>query len=269
MTSSTRNLTVSDGIAVLHHDRLEINRGRCLVVPPFGVPASAMAVLTDSLADRGLESARLDPRNHVGEGSGTIANFTLSGFAADCAEAIDRVRPSCVVALSMGARAVMRALASTRHQTTAVLAIPVVDVRSTLATILGTDWFRPDAPEPPDIVHVLDAQVQAPRFRRDCQIHDLASTEGTERDLLAVRGPITLLPGDNDPWVSSAEVLNLAERVRRRGRPVEARTVPCDRHDLHNDLLQALAMVDVVAEVVDGVHPVAADVPTARPGAAS
>lgn len=267
MTSSTRNLTVSDGTAVLHLDRLSASRGRCLVVPPFGVPASAMAVLSDALAAHHLEAARLDPRNHVGDGSGTIATFTLSGFAADCAEAIERFRPSCVLALSMGARAVLRALASTSHRTTAVLALPVIDVRSTLATVLGTDWFEPDAPEPPGIVEVLDAEVRAPEFRRDCQIHDLASALGTERDLLAIRGPVTLLPGADDPWVSSGGVLDLAERVRRRGRTVEARTVACDRHDLHNDLLQALAMVEVLAEEANGIHPAEAGV--AAPGTAA
>ncbi|MEM9562753.1 MAG: alpha/beta fold hydrolase [Actinomycetota bacterium] len=244
-------LPAGEGYAAVHRNGAG-PAGRCLLVPPFGVPASALELLAAALDAEGCESLRLDPRNHVGAGTGEITDFRLSDFADDCRRAVERYRPHVVVAISMGARATMRALASTPFAPRAVLLIPVVDVRATLGAILGRDWFAVDEPELPERMPVLGSQVDAVAFRRDCVEHRMVSAEATRRDLAAIGNRATLLPGDDDPWVALQSVEQVVDSLDPSQRPI-VRPVACDRHDLHLDAELALRLMGVVLDEVRDV----------------
>lgn len=249
---TTIRLATDAGHALVHRSNPDGRRGRCLVIPPFGVPATALSVLTDALDGAGFETLRLDPRNHVGEASGTIEHFRMSTFAADCAHAIDVVRPTCVVALSLGARATIRALARTAHQPHAVFGIPVVDVQATVSTILGCDWFEAPPPHIPESIEVLGQRVRARAFADDCWEHGFTGTRGTVRDLEASSASVRLLPGIDDPWVRHLDVISIGDRTAATRQTVSVRSIDCDRHDIHNDIEQALRLVgDLFDEVVD------------------
>lgn len=247
-------MSVDDGHAALHRSNPGGQRGRCLLVPPFGVPASALTILSDLLDGHGFECVRLDPRHHVGAGSGSIERFRMSSFVADCQRAIEVVDPTCVVAMSLGARAVIRALATGPLAPDAVLAIPVVDVRRTVSTIVGHDWFVTPTEEIPEVLEVLGNDVRAREFVQDSRTNDLMTAEHTERDLASVRAPVLLLPGSCDPWVDCGAVEAAAERAAARGRPVASRAIDCDRHDIHNDVVQALALIDELVDEVIRIH---------------
>ncbi len=250
-------LQVEDGYAAVHLDGRD-ERGRCLLVPPFGVPASALQLLADALQADGVATARLDPRNHVGLGTGEIVDFRLSDFVADCREAVECYRPSIVVAVSMGARAAMRALTTVTDGPDAVFLIPVVDVRTTLATILDRDWFAADAAELPDRISVLGSDVDAASFRRDCIRHELVGVDGTRRDLGRLDGRVVLLPGTDDPWVQRPMVEQLVDSlagVAGVAGSLAIRPVRCDRHDLHADPELALALMGTVLDEVRALLP--------------
>ena len=248
---TTIRLDADSGHALAHRSNPDGRRGRCLVVPPFGVPAATLTVLTDLLDDAGFETARLDPRDHVGDGTGTIERFRMSTFAADCAAAIDAIEPTCVVALSLGARATMRALARTRHQPHAVFGIPVVDVQATVSTILARDWFVAPPSEVPEWVEILGCWVRARDFADDCWEHGFIGSRGTRRDIEAAGASMRLLPGFHDPWVRHADVTSVGDRAAATRHSVSVRSIDCDRHDIHHDVDQALRLVgEVFDEVV-------------------
>ena len=241
-------LPAAGGYAAVHRDGAG-PAGRCLLVPPFGVPASALELLASALDAEGCESLRLDPRNHVGAGTGEITDFRLSEFADDCRRAVEHYDPDVVVAISMGARATIRALSSTAFAPRAVLLIPVVDVRATLDAILGRDWFAVEEPELPALMPVLGSLVDATAFRRDCEANDLVSAEATRRELARIGPRATLLPGDEDPWVALEAVEGVVGSIDRSWRPA-LRSVVCDRHDLHLDPDLALRLMGVVLDEV-------------------
>ncbi len=268
METTIDPLAVDAGFAVVHRSNRGGERGRCLLIPPFGVPASSLAVLSDALDGCGFESIRLDASNHVGAGMGSIERFRLSAFADDCARALDRYQPRCVVAISMGARATMRALATTGAPATAVLALPVVDVAATLTQVIGRDWLAQPEQAVPEMVEVLDCPVEARPFHRDCLTNDLATPAGTERDLTAVVGPVHLLPAIDDPWVELGAVERVGTRARAAGTRVTVRPIPGDRHDLHNDVFQALTLVELLVEMVSGLFPRCSTDPTPPPDGA-
>jgi pimeloyl-ACP methyl ester carboxylesterase len=107
----TETIDTIEGFAVAHRAGSETSRGSVLIVPPFGVPATTLRVVADAVVADGFDTVLLDPRDHVGAGSGTIENFRVSQLADDCAEAMRRFEPVCVVGVSLGARALLRALA--------------------------------------------------------------------------------------------------------------------------------------------------------------
>ncbi len=169
MTTRTKEaITIGDGFIAVQRTEVAEPVGRCLLVPPFGLTAGAMAPVAQALGSVGLDVVSFDPRNHVGHGSGTIADFTLSTVADDCLTAIDHFEPTCVVAVSLGARAAIRALAHTDATPTAVLLTPVVDVRATLIEVLDFDLFAMERSERPSVVPVLGSDVNAPGFLDDC-----------------------------------------------------------------------------------------------------
>ncbi|MEM9038841.1 MAG: alpha/beta fold hydrolase [Actinomycetota bacterium] len=245
-------IPVSGGTAAAYLDGPDDASGRCLVVPPFGVSAASLEILASVLVNDGFATVRLDPRHHVGTGTGTIFDFRLSSFAEDCRRAIDRYRPTCVVAMSMGARVAMRAMSSSRHVPAAVFLVPVVDVRATLSAILRHYWFLSTDEDLPARMPVLGYEVDTPRFRVDCVRHEMVSLDGTRRDLAACRRPVVLLPGIDDPW---AHLPLVEQLVASLGQPnVELRPIPCHRHDLHQDPELAMVLMDTVVAEVRRLH---------------
>ncbi len=245
-------IAIGDGYAAAHRKGVGGTAGRVLVVPPFGVAASVLEFVGDELASHGFESIILDVRNHVGAGSGTMRNYCVSTVAQDCREAIERFEPTAVVGLSLGARALLRAVATTPASPTAVLVIPVVDLRSTLQTVLGWDVVtRADLPA---VERVLGHRVEAPAFVNDAILHDLFSSSGTAADLANHGGRVTLLPADADPWVDLQTVKAVADSAWVAGASVDVVPVPGDQHELHKHPELALRMVSALVNEVVRSH---------------
>ena len=243
---------VLDGHVVIHRSPpIGAAHGRCLVVPPFGVPARWLSPLTDAISHLGMEAISFDPRDHVGDGSGTINDYRVSQVAEDCAPLIDEVAPTCVLAVSLGARGALRALARSDAELDIVLVTPVVALRSTLSRILGRDWFAAAVDELPQLMPVLDHEVCSQTFRSDCLEHGFLERDGTVADLAAARGRIHLIAGSADPWIDrNAVVATASEASAHRDEPVTVETVDADRHLLHEDADLAMRMIDAAVAAV-------------------
>lgn len=243
-------LHIGAGNATAQRRGVGNQRGRVLVLPPFGVPASALAVVADLLVAEHYEAILLDPRNSNGTGSGEISDFLMSTLIEDCRVAIEHYRPTVVVAVSLSARAAARALATSDHSTSAVFLLPVVDVRDTLTKVLGRDWFAVPVETIPEMTPVLGFEIHSEPFRADCVDLGILSPDSTRRDLEAVGAPVTLLPGTKDPWIDHATVTEIFDSVGSHDPDLQMRSLPCDQHELQKHPALAIRLIgECVAEV--------------------
>lgn len=247
-------LPVRDGYAVAIRRGRGGEQGRVMIVPPFGVPASALSFMADQLVPHGYEVVLLDPRNSNGDGSGDISQFRMSDVIEDCHAALDRYIPDTVVAVSLGARAVVRALAMRETSPRAVLLLPVVDMAATLHEVIGDDWFSPAALEKeiPDVVPVLGFDMVSERFRPDAAGLDILTADSMVADLEAIAAPVTLLPGTRDPWIDHRTVTRVFHDAGRQNRRLKMQSLPCDQHELHKHPVMALRMIQAcIGEVLN------------------
>lgn len=223
--------------------------GRVMVLPPFGVPAAALAVVADLIVAQGRETVLVDPRDSNGTGSGEIVDFRLSTLVEDCRAAIEHYRPDVVLAVSLSARAAARALAELSEPCRAVFLLPVVDVRSTLAVVLERDWFEvPLAPVPP-LTPVLGSDIRSERFRSDCLELGILSAASMCHDLARIDAPVTLLPGTEDPWIDHSQVAAVVATVAPGNPALRMRSLVCDEHELQKHPGLAVRLIrEAVAE---------------------
>ena len=152
-------------------------RGTVVLVPGYQQRIHHLALLSRSLVRHGYRTVRFDLTNHVGHSEGEVADLSMSSMAHD-AEAVlsgcaDRwVGPLFVVATSLGARAVVRALTSgsTGSVTAAVLVLPVVDVEYTINEAVERDvfdeWRSGRHNDPFELGRVIDHDIRY-HFVRD------------------------------------------------------------------------------------------------------
>lgn len=246
-------LYIRDGYASAIHRGRGGKNGRVMIIPPFGVPAAALGIMADQLVPHGYEVVLLDPRNTNGDGSGDISHFRMGEVVEDCQAALDRYCPDVVVAVSLGARAVARALATCEEPPRAVLLLPVVDMVSTLEKVIGHDWFSPAMIESPipEIVPVLGFDMVAEHFRSDCAELDILSADSMRADLEAIDAAVTLLPGTRDPWIDHNTVTQIFHDAGRRSGELRMHSLPCDQHELHKHPITALRLVQAcIGEVL-------------------
>jgi pimeloyl-ACP methyl ester carboxylesterase len=215
--------------------------GRVVLVPPFGMSAERMFAAAYLLAVNGFEVYRFDPRYHPGRSTGSIETFKLSGLPADVGAVLDVAPDAVVVAISLSARAVLRALASRDDWRAAVLLTPVVDVRFTLEQVFGYDLFARIQTEDglPPRVRVFGYPVET-SFVQDCIDHRMVDVQDASADLARCHGPFALVAGDADPWVNIDDIRKVASEGRERGRSVDVVTIQAASHQLYRNPVLAM-----------------------------
>lgn len=244
-------LPIADGHAVLHRQGVGSGGARVLILPPFAVPASELGLVADLLVAEGHETLILDGRSNNGEGSGEIIDFRLSTLIEDCRVAIAHYRPEIVVAVSLSARAAVRAIATSDHAPRSVLLLPVVDLRATLTEALGRDWFAVSLESLPTHVEALGFAIRSEPFWIDCVDLGILSPESTRLDLEAIEAPVTLLPGTKDPWISHTTITGIFDVVGSKDPSIRMRSLACDQHELHKHPALAIRLIgECVSEVL-------------------
>jgi pimeloyl-ACP methyl ester carboxylesterase len=215
--------------------------GRVVFLPPFGMSAERMFPAAYLLTINGFEVFRVDAREHSGEGSGTIETFKLSGLTDDLSAVLGVAADSIVVAVSLSARSVMRALRGRRDVRAGVLLTPVVNVRSTLNEVFGYDLFRMfyDGKDVPRLVRVLGHDVET-NFVLDCIKSGMVGVDDAVTDLADWSARLTFVAGDADPWVQIGEVREAAARSAARGLEVEVVSVEAASHQLYRNPVLAM-----------------------------
>lgn len=247
ITRASERVDVGDGYVSLTHYGSDTG-ARCLLAPPFSIPARYLEFVAAALTRNGWAVSTFDPRHHVGCGSGDIVDFTMSSYVDDCTTVMGHVRPSLTVGVSLGARAVARALGQGAPSQTAILLTPVVDLASTITTILGVDVFSGPPDRLPNTMSIVGVDVKARNFVTDSLDHDLTGIERTTADLAAYAGDVTFIAGTHDPWVGIGDVHLVANDSAVDTGARSVRAVAADSHTLSESPDLALRLVGALLD---------------------
>lgn len=205
--------------------------GDILLVPAFGVAAKGMFPFSYFLTRNGFRVYRVDFRNHVGASSGEIVAASLSLQVEDILAVVKATNCSMVVAVSLSSRVALRALARHPEPLTSVLVIPVVDVRSTLKVVIGTDHFDRFVERAVPYDDILGNRVER-GFIQDCIDSSFESWSDAAADLSASRARASLIAGNRDPWVAVEDVERVVGAAREAGVDVTLHLVEAASHKL-------------------------------------
>jgi pimeloyl-ACP methyl ester carboxylesterase len=247
MNDATMRLPAGDGeLALTVDEPLGPCAGDVVLVPPFGMSAERMFPAAYLLTLNGFRVLRFDPRDHPGESTGNIETFRLSRLAEDTRVVLGEAGGALVVAISLSARGVVRALVDRDDVRAAVLLTPVVSVRYTLHQVFGYDLFERlyDGQGLPPLVRVLGYDVQT-EFVRDCMEAGMEDVRDALSDLHRVRAPVTFVAGDADPWVHIGDVQAVAGAAARG--QVNTRVVQAASHQLYRNPVLAMMYLQEAA----------------------
>ncbi|MEA5504686.1 hypothetical protein VB735_16520 [Halotia wernerae UHCC 0503] len=215
MTNEKLNRVINIGNEklVLTVDEPDAERylGDVLITPPFGITAKKMFTLSYFLVRNGFRVFSLDFRNHVGESFGEISDARLSKQVEDILEVLLVTDIEIIVSLSLSARAALRACAMCERSLHGVFIAPVVDVRSTLHAVNGQDVFDIIQSGEPGL-DMLGYYVKN-TFIEDCIRYKFENCQDTIKDFSSIKGQITVIAGDSDPWVSFKSIQDVLDSI--------------------------------------------------------
>lgn len=249
VASSVGRVPVGDGWVRVLDDVPADCRGQVVVASPFGMQGRDLFPLSYLLNANGFRTLRFDGRDSVGQGSGRMVDHTLSALVADLA-ALDRHHPgSLLLAVSLAGRSALRCLARGAGYRAAVLVTPVVDARRTVEQVLGVDHVGVPQDDWPATFEVM-GHVLNHRFLRDCIDAGLVDLPGSLADAGGVAAPVTVVAGEDDPWVRLADVEAVARAMAARA-PVRLVRVPAASHELtKNPVVAKRFFVEAVREAL-------------------
>ena len=219
--------------------------GRVVLVPPFGMSGERMFAAAYILTMNGFDVLRCDPRDQPGESSGSTETFRLSRLTKDISAVLTLAPDGILAAMSLSGRGALRALRNSRDMRGAVLVTPVVNVRRTLFEVLGDDWFERIAYDNTPRVRVLGHFVSTD-FIHDCQKHNFINTEDSVADVLAGHAEVTLIAGEDDPWVSLDDVRALEARTNDKHKRTRVITVGSASHQLYRNPVLAMTFMQIM-----------------------
>ena len=225
-----------------------------IVAPKYGETKKNNLQLAYLLAANGMNVVRFDHPNHVGESAGEKTAFTLPGGVDDFLATVDHlvarfgINSVSLLASSLSARTALRAAAMDPRIGHLTCIVGVVNVRHTLRAVYREDLVANHlAGKTWGVTDILGHEIDFDRFLAtacEARLHDL---EGTGHDLAGLQIPVTFFSGEEDTWVSFAEVEQVVGRAAK-GRVVK---VPGAKHEVReNEPAAQKAFTEVVAEIV-------------------
>jgi hypothetical protein len=224
-----------------------------IVVPGLGTTLRQYFVHSWYLLQQGLRVVRYDATCHPGASDGEFTEFTSRSVVEDL-QAVrcyvtDTLRPPTwgVAAPSMAFRVALRALREGDTPDLLFAIVGAVNVRSSLAKLMGVDVFQEYAEGRMQHSYTLLGHHGSMRpFVEQALRDDFVTLESAIEDLRRCRFPIVHLAAEKDPWVDPEEV----ERVYRETEGAQERRLlylPAVHHDLSkNPVAAALALEQMV-----------------------
>lgn len=239
------------------------SRGLVLLPPGYERRPHHYSVVSRYLVRHGYSTMRFDLSNHIGLSDGEILDFTMSSMTGDIAAVaagcLDEAGGALsVVASSLGARAVVRALA--RDQSlqagvgSVVLILPVIDTEYTTAQAIGRnlldDWRCGRVVDPATTWKVLNHTVSF-EFAHDALSEGFDGEERTQAELASIDCPVTAIAAERDDWVRVEDV----ERAMAVDAPRRRETVVLEAtsHDFSSNapVVRALLSEVLAALAID------------------
>ena len=184
-------------------------RADVLLTSGFGKSLRHNGFLAAHLAKGGAEVWRPDFVDHPGASDGVMANATLGSASVDIRSLSDHIsrsrreRPLILVSSSLSARAAIRAASLSERYAMVLLVMPVVDLRSTITAVTGSDLIgcaRAGELAKTDEIDVLGHVMKA-TFVHDA-IENGYDTRRSSRDEIArIACPVSVIAVENDEWV--------------------------------------------------------------------
>lgn len=210
--------------AVWDHRREDF--GGCpfvVMTPKYGETKKSNLQLGYMLAANGMNVLRFDHTCQVGESAGDRATFTLGKALEDILGAFDfleahfGVRSAGLIASSLSARPAIRAAALDARINHLVSLVGVVNLESTLRVVYGEDiiaahragkrWGVTD--------NFFGRHADWDAFLADACALGFDTLAGTGEDLESVAAPVVFFSGEDDAWVDTTEVSEVAARARK------------------------------------------------------
>jgi pimeloyl-ACP methyl ester carboxylesterase len=225
-----------------------VRHGTVLLVPPYATTARELFAASYGLTVNGFRVIRLDLRGHVGRSTGRIGEFRLSRVVDDLALVLAKMGADVVVAFSLSARPALRLLPAWPG-VAGILVTPVVDVRHTLREVTGQDCIA----DPPEGLQVFGHWAHRDVVL-DMRAHDFRELPDALADVATVTSPLSLIAGDQDPWVAIDDVRAVA---RAHPGPTRLVVVPAGTHELNRHPTVAARYLEAL--VVEALRIVGSD----------
>jgi hypothetical protein len=251
MQDDVRRLAQDDGTVTLTVDEPDPAgcfpeggpRGSVVMLAPYGMNAESLFAPSYVLARNGLRVFRLEPRNSPDGTTGAVLGYRLSRVTADVRRALEHTRADAVMAMSLSAPAVLRALPDAPWVRAVALVVPVVAVRSTVRQVCGVDWFeRVGWDRDSRVVHVLGHDIEL-EFVHDCIAQGFVDRADCVADVTRAPAPVDVVAAGHDAWVDPADVR--AVTVASGADLVE---IPAAGHLLYRNPVVALQFFRAAAE---------------------
>lgn len=210
--------------------------GEVILTPAYGITARSMFSLAYYLAANGYKVYCPDYRNHVGKSTGDIKNCKLSTQVEDVLAVIEATKCNKIVSLSLSCRSTIKACAEYNQPVDLVLVTPVVNTAKTVFAASDEDYFT-IVDEKSDLTQkaIILGNVVQYGFVRDAVLHKMDSINSTIEDLAKIKGNLTCIAGDLDPWVDINDVKHVLDAVKTDTLNINLRTIHAAAHKINRN----------------------------------
>jgi pimeloyl-ACP methyl ester carboxylesterase len=191
------------------------SRATVVLAPGYEREIYHYSALSQVLVDHGYTTLRFDLRNHLGLSDGEVADFGMASITADItttlryAASATEVGSCALIAASLSARGAIRALAGDTEASMLLGLIPVVDVRYSLAQMMGEDllakWEAGEISKPAELYRLGRQQIKA-IAGRDILNQDWGGVTQAAEEMARIDCPVFAVAAEEDQWVAATDV---------------------------------------------------------------
>lgn len=249
---TTRTISLEDGgrKIVLSVDENDAeNVATVVVLPAFARRRSQVSAVGQYFAMNGIRAIRPDLTNHVGDSSGGIMDFTLTGVIKDLSCVTDWAHetwpdgPYFLVTNSLTFRPTVRYLTSVRPDAFSLICglVPVVNVADVVDRAAGRPVWKNVGPG--ESAEVLGHTVSH-NFIADAEATRMDDLATTIEEISRIEGQVWMFVGTADSWQLRQDTDQVVAATDHRVVPIEGA-----HHDLGRNLSATRQALRAVVEV--------------------
>lgn len=212
------------------------------------------------LINNGFNVLRFDNRNHNGNSTGRIQDYSLGCAYDDLVEVVNFIKEDSIVetrngmgilGISIASRIVYRYLSLNKNVFDVFVSLAgVVNMRYTLNSILGYDIVQEYLSEPSrdfGIKKVLKYPIKYNNFLDDLVNLNFHTLEATQKDIDKIVTPTSLIVSENDKWIDYNDCNEVFKN--NAGILVEMFKLPGAGHELYKNPQSAEVAIKKIVEL--------------------